>query len=90
MVELIATILVVGLFLYYAWPWLWHIATTLATAFLVYYMVLPLFWQSKILARSQGMAAAASIVAPERVSEHYAERTAVCLSAAHARVARSF
>jgi hypothetical protein len=42
MVELIATILVVGLFLYYAWPWLWHIATTLATAFLVYYIVLPL------------------------------------------------
>jgi hypothetical protein len=47
MVELIATILVVGLFLYYAWPFLWHIATTLATAFLVYYIVLPLFWQSQ-------------------------------------------
>jgi hypothetical protein len=47
MVELIATILVVGLFLYYAWPWLWHIATTLALALLVYYIALPWFWQSK-------------------------------------------
>ena len=47
MVELLATILVVGFFLYYAWPWLWHIATTLALSFLVYYIVLPLFWQSQ-------------------------------------------
>jgi hypothetical protein len=54
MVELIATILVVGFFLYYAWPWLWHIATTLATAFLVYYIVLPLFWQSKSTAAARG------------------------------------
>jgi hypothetical protein len=47
MVELSATFLVLALFLYFAWPWLWHIATTLALSFLVYYIALPLFWQSK-------------------------------------------
>ena len=47
MAELSATFLVLALFLYFAWPWLWHIATTLALSFLVYYIALPLFWQSK-------------------------------------------
>jgi hypothetical protein len=47
MVELIATILVVAFLLYIAWPWLWHIATTLVLALLVYYLVLPWFWQSQ-------------------------------------------
>ena len=47
MLEISATFLIVAFFLYYAWPWLWHIATTLALSFLVYYIVLPLFWQSQ-------------------------------------------